>query len=73
MQKLIIFVVLLVAAGLFAMQSVSPIYRLRPVMPPEFVDAPSSWPAEKRAEEERLANHRTVETDNWTKPLRGMI
>ena len=55
MQKLIIFVVLLVAAGLFAMQSVSPIYRLRPVMPPEFVDAPNSWPAEKRAEEERLA------------------
>jgi hypothetical protein len=55
MQKLIIFVVLLVAAGLFAMQSVSPIYRLRPVMPPEFVDAPSSWPAEKRAAEEKLA------------------
>jgi hypothetical protein len=55
MQKLITFVVLSVAAGLFAYQSLSPIYRLRPVMPPEFMDAPSSWPPEKRAAEESLA------------------
>jgi hypothetical protein len=55
MQKLITFVVLSVAAGLFAYQSFIPIYRLRPVMPPEFMDAPSSWPPEKRAAEESLA------------------
>ena len=55
MQKLIIFVGLLVAAGFFIMQSLSPIYRLRPVMPADFVDAPSSSTAEKRAAEQSLA------------------
>ena len=55
MLKLMMLVVLLVAVGLFAEASFSPIYRLRATMPPEFIDAPSSWPAEKRATEERIA------------------
>jgi hypothetical protein len=54
MRKPMIFVVLLVG-GFFAEASFSPIYRLRATMPPEFVDAPSSWPADKRAAEQRIA------------------
>jgi len=54
MRKLMMFVVL-IAVGLFAEASYSPIYRLRATMPTEFIDASSSWPVEKRAAEERIA------------------
>ena len=43
------------AAGLFAYASIRPTFRLRTEMPPEFADAPSSGPAQKRASEERIA------------------
>ena len=55
MQKILTLIVLLAAAGLFASESFSPVYRLCATMPPGFVDAPASLSAEKRSAEEKLA------------------
>lgn len=55
MGKLLVFVVLLVSGGLFVGESTQPIYRLRTNMPVDFMYVPDSWPAEKRAAEEKIA------------------
>ena len=55
MGKLLTSIIVLLAVGLFVAASYSPIYRLRTIMPPQFVDAPSSWPAEKQASEAKIA------------------
>lgn len=49
-------VVVILAVGLSVYMSIRPKFQLRVDMPPEFVDIPSSWPAEKRASEERIAS-----------------
>ena len=55
MGKLLTSVAVLFAAGLFIAASFNPIYRLRTIMPPQFVDASSSWPAAKQASEAKIA------------------
>jgi hypothetical protein len=47
--------VVLIFVGLFLYASITPVHRLRPEMPKVFGLSPSSWPAEKRAEEARVA------------------
>jgi hypothetical protein len=54
------YVIVALAAGLFAYLSFQPVYRLRTTMPLEFADAASSLPAPQRATEERIA------TAYWT-------
>jgi hypothetical protein len=48
-------VVGLLLVGLFAYISTRPTARLRVDLPPEFLDAPESWPPEKGATEEKVA------------------
>jgi hypothetical protein len=49
------FVIPLLAAGLFGYVSYQPKFRLRLDMPPAFVDASSSGPAQEQAPEEKIA------------------
>jgi hypothetical protein len=41
--------------GAFLYFSIQPIFRIRPDMPREFIDAPSSWSPQMRASEEEIA------------------
>jgi len=47
--------ILIIAAGLLAYASFQPKFRLRTALPREFIDESSSWPAEKRVSEEKVA------------------
>jgi len=48
-------VIALLVVGFVAYASTRPTYRLRVDMPSEFLDAPASWPPEKRATEDKVA------------------
>jgi hypothetical protein len=47
--------ILIIAAGFLAYASFQPRFRLRTALPREFIDESSSWPAEKRVSEEKVA------------------
>jgi hypothetical protein len=48
-------VIALLFVGLFCYVSTRPTYRLSVDMPPQFRDAPASWPPQKREAEEKVA------------------